>query len=77
MPVSWQDTFFAAVVETNPTKALPLIRRAQSVLESRLFDVSSEESTNPGELADLCHSLTYLGIISDCVGDERGGFLWD
>ncbi len=77
MQACWQDTFFAALVETDATKALPLIHRAQSVLESRLFDVSSDQSNNGSELADLRHSLTYLGIISDCVGSERGGFLWD
>jgi len=76
-PVRWQDAFFSALLETDRRKALPLIRRAHDAVESRLADISLHHSLDSAELLDLWNSLTYLGILSECFGNGRGGFLWD
>jgi len=76
-PASWQNVFFAAVTETNRTKALPLIRDAQTVMEARLAGMTCASPGNTTELLDLWNSLTYLGILLECIGNEPGGFLWD
>jgi hypothetical protein len=76
-PEAWQYAFFAAVSETNRVKALPLIREAQTILETQLEDMNCDAAANGAELLDLWNSLTYLGILLECVGNEPGGFLWD
>jgi hypothetical protein len=76
-PESWQHAFFAAVTETNRSKALPLIRDAQTILETCVADITCDSPGNTAELLDLWNSLTYLGILLECMGNEPGGFLWD
>jgi hypothetical protein len=74
---SWQRALFEAVVETSQSKALPLICRARSIIERRLAEMVSEEPSYPSEPLDLRNSQIYLGLLLECVGSERGGFLWD
>lgn len=74
---SWQLAFFDAVLETNRGRALPLIVRAQSILEQRMSELASDPSDCPAEALDLLNSLTYLGILLDCTSTDLGGLLWD
>ena len=74
---SWQFALFAAVAETNRVRALPLIRHAQLILDRRLAEISSPQSSCSDEALDLRASRTYLGILLDCMGSEQGELLWD
>ena len=74
---SWQLALFAAVAETNRVRALPLIRHAQLILDRRLAEISSPQSSCSDEALDLRASRTYLGILLDCMGSEQGELLWD
>lgn len=74
---SWQNAFFEAIVETNQSRAVPLIHTAQSILGDRLAVIACEPSGHSAEMLDLRNSLTYLSILLECVGTSRGEFLWD
>jgi len=73
---SWQPAFLAAVVESNRGRAIPMICNTQALLEYRLAQITGDPSGDPTEVLDLRDSLTYLGILLDCVGTEAGEFLW-
>jgi hypothetical protein len=74
---SWQRALFAALTETNRVRALPLIRHAQLILDRRLAEISSAQSSCSDEAFDLRASRTYLGILLQCIGSEQGELLWD
>lgn len=74
---SWQLALFAAVAETNRVRALPLIRHAQLILDRRLAEISSPQSSCSDEALDLRASRTYLGILLECIGSAQGELLWD
>jgi hypothetical protein len=74
---SWQHALFDAVVETRRSKALPLICRARSIVDCRLAEIVFEEPSYPSEVLDLRSSQIYLGLLLECVGNERGELLWD
>ena len=75
---SWQLALFNAISQTDRTRALPLIRRAQAILERRLTEIASnQQSPNSAEVGDLWSALTYLGILLECALNERGKFLWE
>ena len=74
---SWQLALFAAMVETNRVRALPLIRHALLILDRRLAEINSPQSGCSDEALDLRASRTYLGILLQCIGSEEGELLWD
>ena len=74
---SWQRALFDAVAETSRSKALSLICQALSVVEYRLAEIASEGPSYPSEALDLQHSQTYLGLMLECIGTEKGEFIWD
>jgi hypothetical protein len=74
---SWQLALFAAMVETNRVRALPLIRHALLILDRRLAEINSPQSGCSDEALDLQASRTYLGILLQCIGSEEGELLWD
>lgn len=74
---SWQLALFAAVAETNRVRALPLIHHARMILDRRLAEISSPQSSCSDEALDLRASRTYLGILLKCIGSEEGELLWD
>ena len=53
-----------------------MICNTQALLEYRLAQITGDPSGDPTEVLDLRDSLTYLGILLDCVGTEAGEFLW-
>jgi hypothetical protein len=79
MPSSsdWYRLYFSALVETDRSKALPQIERAQEAIQGRRLELTQIPPENPREELELSKAQNYLGILLRNVGSETERLLWD
>jgi hypothetical protein len=73
----WYRLYFSALVETDRSKAVPQIERAQEAIQGRRLQLSHVSTENPREELELRKAQNYLGILLRNVGSESERLLWD
>lgn len=73
----WYQIYFAAILESDQSKAALLIESAQGAIRDRLAELRAAPPANSREGQDLDSALMYLGILLDHMGQESGSLLWD
>jgi len=74
---NWRDMYFAAVLESDPQRALLKIVSARKALQRRLDELRSSCLETGDELRDLQCALMYLEILfvhieEGCLGVHLG-----
>lgn len=68
----WYQAYFEAMVERNRNQALVGIERARHAIQERTLELRYMTPSNPREMQDLVHALTYLGILLMHMGSDTG-----
>jgi hypothetical protein len=74
---SWYPIYFAAVLETDRSKALIQIERAERAIHERLIELRKAPANTSTEVHDLSNALNYLEILLHNLEIDSRSPLWD
>jgi len=74
---SWYQIYFAAVVESDPYKALFQMESAQKAMQDRIIELHRTPFSSTGEMEDLKSAMNYLGLLLENMQTQHQSQQWD